>query len=291
MTLIGIHFIEKYGAAIFIGTPFFIGFLTTLMYGQYSKEPVSKREYFCVGFLTLGVYAAGLLVFALEGIICILMAAPLAALGVWIGSLLALPFVSGNKRGGVSAMAISLVLYPSSFVLDGKITERLENRAVTSSVEIDATPEKVWSSVIGFTPIEEKPDLIFRLGVSYPTHAVLEGTGAGAIRRCHFSTGTFVEPITVWDPPNVLQFDVASQPDPMTELTLWKIHPPHLTGYFASQKGRFEITKDSNGKVLLTGTTWYTQKIFPIAYWSIWTDVIIHAIHMRVLNHIKNEIE
>jgi len=38
---------------------------------------------------------------------------------------------------------------------------------------------------------------------------------------------------------------------------------------------------------LLEGTTWYYHNIKPAAYWQLWSDYIIHKIHVRVLNHIK----
>jgi hypothetical protein len=41
------------------------------------------------------------------------------------------------------------------------------------------------------------------------------------------------------------------------------------------------------GKTLLSGTTWYTDRIWPGRYWQTWSDLIIHHIHLRVLNHIK----
>jgi hypothetical protein len=35
------------------------------------------------------------------------------------------------------------------------------------------------------------------------------------------------------------------------------------------------------------GTTWYTNRMWPAAYWSLWSDAIIHRIHGRVLRHIQ----
>jgi hypothetical protein len=291
MTLIGIYRIGKYGMAIFIGTPFFIGFSTTLIYGLESKQAIPKKELYLAGLLALALFAIGILIFALEGLICIIMAAPLGALFTWIGSIIAARILSRKNKTGISLLAISLTIYPSTFLLDKAHSDQTDIRAITTSIEIKSSPEKVWSSVVGFTPITESPNLLFKLGIAYPTHAEISGDGVEAVRQCYFSTGKFVEPITVWNPPNTLEFDVTSQPEPMTELTVWKIHPPHLEGYFVSKKGRFKISKLENGNTLLSGTTWYYQKIFPTTYWYIWSDAILHAVHKRVLTHIKNEIE
>jgi hypothetical protein len=37
----------------------------------------------------------------------------------------------------------------------------------------------------------------------------------------------------------------------------------------------------------LEGTTWYVHNLWPAEYWQVWSDGIIHAIHQRVLIHVK----
>ena len=67
---------------------------------------------------------------------------------------------------------------------------------------------EVWDEVVAFSPIDEPLSWMFRAGMSYPKDAWIEGRGVGAIRYCNFNTGSFVEPITVWDEPNRLAFNV-----------------------------------------------------------------------------------
>ena len=55
----------------------------------------------------------------------------------------------------------------------------------------------------------------------------------------------------------------------------------------ASQRGEFRLIPLPNGSTRLEGRTWYTFDMHPQAYWSLWSDLAIHAIHRRVLNHIK----
>jgi hypothetical protein len=61
-----------------------------------------------------------------------------------------------------------------------------------------------------------------------------------------------------------------------------------LHGYLQCQEGELRLTALSGGKTLLEGTTWYTDRIWPSQYWQVWSDLMIHHIHLRVLNHIKN---
>ncbi|MSR43657.1 MAG: hypothetical protein EXS19_06450, partial [Pedosphaera sp.] len=57
-----------------------------------------------------------------------------------------------------------------------------------------------------------------------------------------FSTGPFVEPIEIWDEPRLLRFGVTKNPPPMEEWTPYKnVHPPHLDGFLASERGQFQL--------------------------------------------------
>ncbi len=74
----------------------------------------------------------------------------------------------------------------------------------------------------------------------------------------------------------------------MRELSPYDIHPAHLYGWFDSKRGQFRLEPLPNGGTRLHGTTWYTQRLQPEPYWSMWTDAIIHRIHQRVLDHIRD---
>jgi hypothetical protein len=45
------------------------------------------------------------------------------------------------------------------------------------------------------------------------------------------------------------------------------------------------------GRTRLEWTTWYQHHMWPAAYWRLWSDYLIHAIHRRVLRHIKGHCE
>jgi hypothetical protein len=146
--------------------------------------------------------------------------------------------------------------------------------------------------VVAFAHLPPANESIFRLGLAYPIRAEIEGSGVGAVRRCVFSTGAFVEPITVWDEPRRLAFTVERNPPPMTELSPYgEIHPPHLDGYFWSERGEFRLEPLPGDRTRLIGTTWYRQKLWPATYWLTWSDYVIHAIHLRVLRHIQERSE
>jgi hypothetical protein len=159
---------------------------------------------------------------------------------------------------------------------------------VNTSIDIDAPPGRVWAGVVAFSEIPPPREWLFRAGIAYPVRAVIEGEGPGALRHCVFSTGEFVEPIEVWDEPRVLEFSVRSNPAPMREWTPYsRIDAPHLEGYFVAERGRFLLTPLPGGRTRLLGSTWYRNAMWPMAYWRLWSDAIVHRIHLRVLGHIR----
>lgn len=284
MTVLGIYGIGEYGMALFILTPIFIGFSATCLY-CYQREVTIKKAW-RVSMLTLGIFSLALLAFAIEGLICMVMASPIALGLTWIGSTVGYA-MSSNRPGSVppTLLALLISIPLTSFV--EKSTNTLDLHSVTTSVEINADPQTVWKNVVEFPQLPKPTEFIFQTGIAYPINAKIEGNSVGAIRRCNFTTGSFVEPITVWDQPNLLTFDVLDCPAPMIEISFWDVDTPHLHNYFVSKRGQFKLTKLANNKTLLEGTTWYYHDIRPVFYWRIWSDYILHTIHQRVLNHIK----
>ncbi|RQO71443.1 hypothetical protein DBR40_16690 [Pedobacter sp. KBW01] len=287
LTLVGIYGIGVYGIALFIFTPVFIGGGATLLYGR--KNEISQKQAVKLGFTTLAIFTAVLLVFAIEGIICIFMAAPFALLLTWLGSKLAHSMVEKKAGNAPTVMALYILMIPTTAFIEKRSAPELT--AVVTTIEINSSPEKVWENVIAFPQLKAPKEFLFKTGIAYPINARIDGAGVGAVRHCNFTTGSFVEPVTVWDKPKLLKFDVLEQPAPMKEISFWDIDAPHLHDYFVSKRGQFKLTALPNGRTLLAGTTWYYHNIKPVFYWQLWSNYIIHKIHTRVLMHIKENSE
>ncbi len=285
---VSIYGLGDYGFLVFILIPFIIGFLPPWIYGR--NNDLTRNECYGLSFSCLGLSIACLLIFALEGIICIAMASPIFLLLCLIGSYLAY-FLMKKKR--LRNHALPLLLMSSFFFMGFDYScDALRLIPVTTQVEVNASQEEVWENIVAFNRIDTVEDWIFKTGVAFPIEATIQGEGVGAIRYCKFNTGDFVEPVTTWDAPNLLQFDVLEEPIPMNEWNPFHdIHPPHLDGYFQSKKGQFKLIRAGEDKTILEGTTFYTVNIHPQIYWSIWSDFIIHRVHKRVLNHIKKQSE
>lgn len=287
LTVWGVYGIGEYGIALFFATPFFIGAASVILYGY--NNNITRKDAWQTSLLALGIYAAGLLLFAMEGIICIVMAAPLGILLAWIGGLVGFAIVNKIPNRSTTVILMLIGSIPTLAFFESKNKPELSN--VKTAIEIKASLETVWMNVVAFPQLDEPTEFIFKMGIAYPVNAKIEGTGVGAVRHCNFTTGSFVEPVTVWDEPNHLRFDVVEQPEPMKEISFWHVNAPHLHDYFVSKQGEFKLTRLPNGNTLLEGTTWYYHNIKPAIYWRLWSDYIIHQIHKRVLNHIKQNAE
>jgi uncharacterized membrane protein YhaH (DUF805 family) len=284
--------IGSYGWSLFIALPFCMGLFAVLLHSYH--EPRSFGSCMEVSIMPIVILGGVLVAIAVEGIICLVMAAPLAMILAMLGGSIGFVIQAhhwGARRKPAMLTAI-LFLWPFAFFGEHAAALKPPDFVVRSAVEIDAPPEAVWHQVIAFAEISPPHELLFRAGIAYPIRAEISGSGVGATRLCIFSTGPFEEPITVWDEPHLLKFRVSKNPAPLNELSPYKnIHAPHLHGYFISHGGQFLLTALPGGRARLEGTTWYQHAMWPATYWGWWSNYVIHRIHMRVLNHIRERAE
>jgi uncharacterized protein YndB with AHSA1/START domain len=268
-----------YGWSLFVAVPIVLGAL-----GAWAKPSRSLASAALVGSIAAMVPTLGLFAMGFEGLICIAIAAPLVmplgALGGIIIFQIEVTLVD-SRRG-----SLMLLLPLLTFAWDTHAKPEIFH--VRTEVVIAATPEEVWRQVVAFSPLPAPREWYFRAGVSYPQRARIVGEGVGATRYCEFSTGSFVEPIETWDEPRLLAFRVDATPAPLNELSPYgHIEPNHLHGYMISKHGEFRLTPLPDGRTLLAGTTWYQHGLWPAQYWKWWSDAIIHRIHRRVLDHVR----
>lgn len=282
---ISVYGFEDYGAALFLGTPILMGAVSAFLYNRPSPRGLGGS--ILVAEISVAVAGMVLLLFAFEGIICLAMLFPIGAAMGAFGALIGYT-VAAVTPGKRSSLVVPVLVLPIFAGIDS-VSPDLPLYEVATSVEIDAPPQQVWPHVIGFSELPPPANWYFQLGVAYPMRATIQGSGVGAVRHCEFSTGPFVEPITVWEEPRRLGFDVVAQPPPMHELSPYRhVHPPHLDGYLRCKRGEFRLIELPGGRTRLEGSTWYEYDIYPQQYWILWSDLLIHRIHTRVLNHIKH---
>ncbi|HEX2730961.1 MAG TPA: SRPBCC family protein [Polyangiaceae bacterium] len=283
--LVAVFGIQDYGSALFVAVPFIMGVISGTLLNR--RGPQSVMQTLGVSVVSVTVAGGLLLLFALEGVMCLAMAAVIAYPLAMIGALLGRALTGSSNP---NAQTFGMVLFwPLLAFLPWERSEPYPLRSVTSSIEVDAPPERVWPNVIGFSDLPPPSEWLMKSGVACPLRAHIEGEGVGAIRYCEFTTGPFVEPISAWEPPYRLAFDVSAQPPSMHEWSPYEVvHAPHLVGTMQSERGEFRLTRLPGNRTLLEGTTWYRLKMSPGPYWAFYADRVVHVIHGRVLEHVKN---
>ena len=283
MFVLSVYGMRDYGVALFVGTPFVAGVVGAYVYNR--RYAATERETMEMALLTTCIMVGVLFTFGFEGAICLAMALPLgmaiSVLGALAGRAIAL---RGEPSPWGSLFALALL--PPAVPLLGPPAP-MPLHEVVSAIEIDASPEVVWPHVVSFPDLPEPGALVRRMGIAYPRRARIEGSGAGAVRYCEFSTGPFVEPIRIWEPGRRLSFDVVQSPPPLREWSVYAgVMPPHLDGYFHAVRGEFRLVRLTGNRTRLEGSTWYALRIAPAAYWGVFADLVVRRIHHRVLEHI-----
>lgn len=264
---------EVLGTGLFFGLPFGMGFWSGFVVG-YRRTGVLGAALLAGGASVLAGLLA-LLAVALEGVACIVMALPIltpiallgAAVGYWSGRLPAPERAAGAAALAVAALVGHDLVRPPEAVL----------LVATTEVRIKAPPGVVWRNVTSNSPIDEPFEPIFAI-VAAPLASVLEGEGVGARRRCVLTVGELEETVAAWEPGRELAFVVDRAPE-------------RFARYGSVERGRFLLLPQADGTTLVRGTTWYRLRVAPAAYWSLWTQRFVGAVHRRVLAHVKRASE
>src|SRR6185295_10685078 len=213
-----------YGYGLFMASPFVIGLATA--YFANRKGDIGGGASASLVMVALALGGIALVLAALEGLFCIVLASPLAAGVALIGGLAGRAIAQTSRRPP-RQMAPAFAVLPVIFALEHLFVPTASFDTVQSIV-INAPAETVWRSVLRME-IDQPPSLLFRVGVAYPIRGEVIGEGVGAVRRGEFSTGTAMERVTEWEPNRKLAFAVETDIPAMHELSPYEhVHAPHV---------------------------------------------------------------
>jgi uncharacterized membrane protein YhaH (DUF805 family) len=277
-----------YGYGIFVVTPFLIGIITGIAANL--KQDSGAKKTRRILFLTLALGALALIAFAFEGLVCLIMAAPIAIpvalLGAAIGRDVAVTRAKPRRDA-----AASMSLLPLVFVLEIFLPAEI---AFDTHQEIDiaATPESVWQTLVAMDLSDYPVPPLFHLGLAYPIRGEIDGAHVGGIRYGEFSTGIAIEEITIWEENRELAFRVLDNPPSMRELSPYaSVHAPHVEGYLETLGTSFEIIPLEGGGARLIERTAHVMRLDPAAYWLPIARWVIGANNSRVLSYIRESAE
>jgi uncharacterized membrane protein YhaH (DUF805 family) len=284
---VGALIFGTYGYGMFVASPFVIGAMTGYLANRRANVDLSLTLKLVAWATVLGGVA--LVVFALEGAVCIVLAAPLGIGVALVGGMLGRAIARRQRRSRDTISAVALL--PLTFALEALLPPKTSFETVETLV-VDAPPKRVWDAIVHMAPIDAPLALPFRLGVAYPVSGEIVGEGIGALRRGEFSTGTAIEQVTEWLPGRKLAFTVLNAVPAMRELSPYAdVHAPHVIGYFRTTLTSFELVPSLDGGTEITERTSHQLRLDPIFYWLPLARWIIHENNARVLSHIKRQAE
>jgi len=276
-----------YGWGLFMMTPFLAGLTTAYLANRDVVLPGGRTMLLVMASAALGTLA--LIMCALEGLVCVLLASPLgaafAAMGGTFGRALA---EIGHKRG---KPLLSVAFLPALFALEAAVPPAV-HIDLSNSIEIDAPPSAVWKTITADAPIDPPAWAIAAADFAYPISSRLLGRGTGAERIGEFSTGIAHERVTEWAPSRRLSFVVLTQPPMMEEMSPYRrVHAPHVRGYFTTTRTSFELRPLGRNRTRLTITDSHLLRLDPALYWEPMARWAIAQNVSHVLRSIKRRAE
>lgn len=277
----------SYGWGLFVMTPFLVGLAAAYLANREVALPPARSRAIVLLASALGVGA--LLMFALEGFICILLVVPLGAAAALAGGAVGHRLATvGHKRG---RPLLSVAALPLIFALEAAVPPAV---IITTyeSVVITAPPSVVWRVLTSTDEIGSEPKLLAMAGFAFPVRGTLLGEGVGAVRIGEFSTGVAHERVTAWEPGRRLAFTVVDQPAMMEEMSPYRrVQASHLHGYFETKGTSFDLQQRPGNATQLTIRASHVMRLDPALYWEPMARWAIHKNVTRVLTSVKSKAE
>ena len=278
-----------FGLAIFAGLPFATGVSSGVVI---RRAGGTFGQAIGAAMTLIGAVILILCASAMEGIVCVVMAAPFGAALAFVGAVAGYFLAKQRIADGTlqSAAWLSIV---ALVALEGWNPPAPLENITSSAVIINAPAARVWAELHDIRDLPPTNNLLFRFGVAQPMGTVTDGEGVGAARLCKLSTGDMPEIVTVWKPGQELRFKVLSTPPSMRETGFFgkTIDTTHIHSAYASLEGGFKLETMPDGRTRLVGERQYLLNIAPAAYWNLWTKEIVRMVQLRVLEHVKTRAE
>jgi hypothetical protein len=285
--------VNGYGYVIFGAIPVLLGYTSALIVAP-KGDKITYPECAMSAMWTMFFAALAFLLLGVEGFICIAMAAPMAIPLALIGAALAYGsrrWVHSIQKKRASTFVV-LGFLPLMLTADVANPTPFVHHVESSSIVIDAPPERIWPMICNLPSLPPPAELLFRNGIAYPISIETKKAKIGGLRTCRLSTGDMPEVIEVCDPGRRLEFKVLSTPPCMVETSPYgQVQTKHLKGYFECLRGQFLLERMPGNKSLLIGSTWYKSRYAPDIYWTLWNDTIVEEVHQRVMREIKRQAE
>jgi hypothetical protein len=232
------------------------------------------------------------LLFRLEALFCIVLAAPPVLLLATFGGAVAIVgfrTVAAAGQGAQRRNALLLVVLLPYVVapIEAQIAAPDSLHVVHNSVVIEASPEAVWRQIVRVPAIgreEQRYSLLYWIGLPRPVEATLEGDGVGAVRHASFEGGlVFAETVNEWEDRRSIGFSIERDRRSVPPEPLGAIGGP----FFDMLDGRYEIEPLAPDRVMLHLSSTHRLSTTFNWYAGLWTEPIMSELQRNILAIVK----
>lgn len=283
-----------YGAmtlAFIVLVPIAVGFLAVVLAGE--GAPRLPRSV-ALPAVTAIACLAFVLAAGMEGIICVILIAPVFLVFAAVGGLLGggMRRLARSRRMYAPGLATVLLLPYAAAPLEGRLPLSDTRRVVDTRVVVHADAATVWRNLVrptGIRPEENRARLAHRMGFPRPVTATLSHEGVGGSRYAVFERGVMLrETVTEWVPGRRMAFTIDPTSIPARALD------EHVTvggPFFDVMDGRYEIVPLDGGRVELRLVTTHRLNTHFNAYAGFWTDLLLRQIQENLLHIVRTRAE
>lgn len=265
------------GNVLFVLLPLATGFATAL---------VARGRNVVLASLAIGAFicTAMLVATEMEGWVCVLMSAPLIAVGLTIGALfgyLIRRYVIDKSRVP-RAMSLLLISVLPIFLMGANSMEEPSRRipraeTFTSVLVLNAPAEKVWNAIKTMDRVNGHKGFLMRIGLPVPVSCSIDKEAIGGLRTCYFESGYIQERITEWNPPRSMKL----------EITSWDVPGRPWLDF---KDAGYEFVEE-NGQTTMTRTTTIISRLQPVWYWRRFERIGVETEHQYLFESVKKKVE
>ncbi len=277
----------------FMSLPYGVGVLT--IYLSSSDKAKSKRYLIFCPWIPIFIFLIVTLVFAIEGWACWIMVFPIFLFFASLGGLTC-GYFKLKKSKRTNNLHISAVIILPFFI--GPIEKGIGDipgfyRADTS-IDINASKEKIWSNVTSvkeIQPDEDRGRLTNFLQLPRPIRAELNYEGVGAKRAAIFSGGlVFDETVLKYEHEKMMNFSIHANPYEIPSTTF----DEHIVvggAFFNVLEGTYILEQISSDQYRLHLYSEFKLTTTFNFYASLWGKWIMQDIQENILQVIKRRSE
>jgi hypothetical protein len=284
-------FLQIVSTAFLVVCPFSVGAIAVLRCAGQEQIPFFKQVK--VALLAMLVFIVAMFATLLEGMICLVLVAPVFFAAAVVGGIVAGLF-HNHVRSSKSTVSVFALLPLLMAPAEGFLPPTSSIQTVTNTVHIAAPPEKVFAklgSVREIQPDELGFTFVHLIGLPKPLSAEMSCEHVGCARTSRWEKNVwFQEVITAWNAPHSMhyRFVIPSGGIPRDALDR---HVEVGGEYFDLIDGGYDLRLAADGGTELSLTTRFVNKSKLKLYGDLWGRMVLKDFHRSILNLIKSRAE